>query len=117
LPKQAKITFSMAGFRSGFDGFAERDFNGLFDGVVVDAATDGGEGEGVEIVPARELEAGSIATGKQFGLVVASAVPNRAYRVENVLCGQAIALGELGVAGLAAAEQAAFMKKIGPAAR
>ena len=91
----------------------EGDFHGLGDGVAVDAATDGGEGEGAEIVLAGESEAALIATGEELGLVVGAAVPDGAYGVEDVAGGEAVPLGELGLAGFAAAEEAARVEEFG----
>jgi len=95
----------MAGFSlSAGDSFAQRDFYGLLDWVVVDAATDCRERKSAQAVLACQAETIAITTREQLWLVVVAAIPDWAYGVKDVFCGQAIAFGELRVAGLASAE-------------
>jgi len=92
--------------------FAHGDFNCGFDRETVNTAADGGERKGPETVLAGNGKTGGIATLEQFPLAVIAAIPYRADGVDDVRGGELIALGEFGLAGFAASEQAAFVKKI-----
>jgi hypothetical protein len=61
----------------------------------------------------REVERCRIAGGEQVVLVLAAAMPHRTDRVDDVLCREAIATGDLRRTRLAAAERAAFLQQFG----
>jgi len=92
--------------------FPHRNFNCGLDGEPVDAAADGGERKGPETVLAGNGETGGIATLEKFPLAVIAAVPDGADGMDDVSGRKLIASGEFGVAGFAASQQAAFVKKI-----
>ena len=54
-----------------------------------------------------------IARGEQRGLAVAATLPDRADRMDNIAGRQSIATGQARVAGLTAAERAAFGEQFG----
>jgi hypothetical protein len=62
------------------------------------------------VFPAK-LDRAAITGSKQIVLAVTAAIPDRSNRVDDVPGLEAIALGDLGVAGGAAAERAAFGKQ------
>ena len=94
-------------------GLAEGDPGGGFDGIAVDTTADSGEGERTESALAGDGEAGAVAAGERFGFVVFAAMPDRADGVEDVGGAEAVAAGELGLAGFAAAEGAALCEQFG----
>lgn len=59
--------------------------------VVINATADGGEGNGVEIIAARQRQALTIASGEQFWLAQVSAAPDRADRMVYTLDRQSVA--------------------------
>src|SRR5262244_1963032 len=97
----------------GADG-RHGDLRGQLDGIAVDTGADAREGQRGEAMLAGELDGGAIARGEEFGLALATAVPDRADRVNYVSRGEAIAPRDPGLAGLAAAEAATFLQELRP---
>src|SRR6266581_2888775 len=94
--------------------FAHRDPGGAFHGIPVNAATDGGKGDGADAVRESELEAAPVAGSEQLRLAARPAVPDGADGVDHVLRRQQIAAGDLRVAGGAAAERSALAQQFRP---
>src|SRR5215831_10362126 len=90
------------------------DLRGQFDRIAVDAGADAREGQRGEAMLPGELDGGAIARGEELGLALATAVPDRADRVNHVSRGEAIAPRDPGLAGLAAAEAATFLQELRP---
>ena len=61
---------------------------------------------------AGDRDGAAIARRQQRILVLCATVPDRADRVDHMLCGQPVAAGDLRVAGGAAAERAAFGEQL-----
>src|SRR5207248_3818094 len=94
--------------------FAHGDPGGALHGIPVNAATDGGKGDGADVVRESELEAAPVAGGEQLRLAARPAVPDGADGVDHVLRRQPIAARDLRVAGGAAAERSAFAQQFRP---
>lgn len=62
----------------------------------------------------RKLHGAAVTGGQRRVLALPAAVPDRPHRVNDVAGGQPIAVGDLGVAGGAAAELAAFGQQFRP---
>ena len=62
----------------------------------------------------RQFERAAIAAREQLRFPMSAAPPYRADRVNHVAGRQAMALGDLGIAGRTAAERAALAQEIGP---
>ena len=59
-------------------------------------------------------ERSTIARGEELiAFFLAPAAPHRPDRMNDVACGQAVTLGDLCVAGVAAVERAAFREQLG----
>ena len=86
-------------------------------GKPVDAGRDRGEGDRGEAMLGGERERGAIAGGEQRVLTLVAAAPDRADRVNDVPGLEAVAAGDLGGTGVAAAQRLAFGQELGPAAR
>ena len=84
----------------------------LLQGEVIDPGADGGEVHAFATVFPGQLQAGAVAGFQQLRLPVAASVPHRAGGMDDVFCRQAVALGYLGLAGLAAVESAAFCQQL-----
>ncbi len=87
---------------------ADRDARGAIRRKAVDAGRDRREGDRAKPMCGAKLERRAIAGGEQLFLARGAAAPDRADRVNHVLGRQPIAAGDLGAAGLAAAERFAF---------
>lgn len=92
--------------------FAQRDARRPFQGKAVGAGADGGKGDRLQLVLHRQREAVAVATGQEFILVIVSVAPDRPDRVDDELRRQPIALRDLGLAGGAAAQFAAFRDEL-----
>lgn len=88
--------------------------NRKLDGIAIDTGADGRKCNGPQPELAGKLDGIPIAGRQQFRLAVGSAAPDGPHRVNDVLCREAIALGALGLAGLAAAQESAFMEQLRP---
>ena len=84
------------------------------DGEAVGAGADRGEGDGAAAEIAGDFQRAPIATRQQFGLALASAVPDRTDGVDDVAGGQVETRRGLGVAGGAAAENSARGQQFRP---
>lgn len=60
-----------------------------------------------------ELQGAGVAGGERGVLAVAAIVPDRADRVDHMARRQPVTAGDLGIAGVATAERAAFGKQFG----
>src|SRR4051812_39430313 len=103
---EAGLTLEMGA--GGFD----RDLGRGFDRIAVDAGADRREGDRFQGVRVGEFEGAAVAGGEQFGLAGFSVLPDRPDGVDDMPGRQAIALGDLRVAGLAAVERAALSDKL-----
>ena len=81
---------------------------------MIDAGTDGGKIHGFAAVFRCQRQTGAVAGAQQLRLAPAAAVPDGAGSVDNVLCGQLIALCDLGLTGLAAVQAPALGQKLRP---
>src|ERR1051325_11521791 len=81
------------------EGFGERNAGGVLDGIAVDAATDGREGDGAAAVIDRELEGSAVTAGEFFGLSGLAVAIDRPDRVDDMVGGQAVAGRDLRRAG------------------
>jgi hypothetical protein len=95
---------------NGLDGNAGRTIRG----ETINACRDGGVRDRAEAVGLTELKGAPIARREQRIFVLMAAVPDRANGMDHVFGGEPIALGDLGVAGLAAAKRAAFGEQLRP---
>src|SRR6516164_2524106 len=80
----------------------------------IDAGRDGGKCDRAQALRGRERERRAITGREQVVLALAAAAPHRADGVDDVLSFEAIAAGDLGGTGVAAAERATFGEKLGP---
>src|SRR5262249_9738384 len=79
-----------------------------------EAGRDAGNGDRAQALRGCERERRAITGREQVVLALVAAAPHRADRVDDVLGFEAIAAGDLGGTGVAAAERAAFGEKLGP---
>ena len=93
---------------------AQGDFGCLAFGIVVDAGADAGEGDGAQPVCFRDAQGRVVACGKQFGLMVAASLPDRAYGVDDFPARQAVGVGHLAFARAATVQCAAFRQQFRP---
>src|SRR5262245_14843671 len=96
--------------RHGADGDARRALRR----IAIDAGRDGGKRDRAQALRGRERERRAITGRQQIVLALVSAAPHRADRVDDVLGFEAIAARDLGGAGIAAAERAAFGEQVRP---
>jgi hypothetical protein len=80
----------------------------------VDAGGDGGKGDRRQAVRLAQLQRPAIARRQRLVLAFAAAMPDRSDGMNDMRCGQTIALGDLGIAGRAAAKRAAFGEQLRP---
>ena len=97
----------------GGDG-GEGDAGGLLQREVIDPGGDGGKVHGLAAVLDRKRQTASVAGGQQRLLPVAAAVPDGAGGVDDEAGGQAVAPGDLRLAGAAAVQRAAFRQQLRP---
>ena len=111
--KQAKMTFSSVrsvASTSATVSMAMRAASG--DRVAVNAATDRRECDGLQVVGDGEAEAVAIAAGQSLRLAVVAVAVTWADGVNDVAGFQAVAVGEAGLAGGAAADCAALAQQV-----
>src|SRR3989338_3275952 len=94
-----------------FDGF-NRDPGGRFHRIAVDAGADARERNGMRAVIGGKPQQIAVAGSQQLRLALRTAAPHRPDRVDHESRRQAIAFGELRLARLAAAQQAAFLQQL-----
>ena len=92
---------------------AHGDLRRLIQREMVDTRADGREIDRMAVVLARKAQAVAVAAGQQLGLAVLPVAPARARRVDNVARRQAVAAGDLRLAGAAAVEAAALVEQAG----
>ena len=85
----------------------------LFQGEVIHPCADRGEVYSLAAVFGSKSQARAIAAGQQLRLVVLATVPYGAGGMNNELCRQIIALGNLCLTGLATVQRAAFFQQCG----
>jgi hypothetical protein len=100
--------------RQRIDDGLERDAGRAFSGEAINAGGNCWKGHGCEPVRVAELHRAAIAGGEQVVLAERAAVPHRPNRVNHVPGLEPIALGDLGIAGLAAVEHPALGHEVGP---
>lgn len=88
--------------------------SGLGHGIPVNPGGDGWKIHCLHAVPLRQKQAGAVAGGQQRRLPGVPAPPDGTRGVEDVLRGEAIALGQLGLPGLAAPQGAALRQQVRP---
>jgi hypothetical protein len=93
----------------------ESDLRGALDRVAVDARRDRRERDGATTKLVRDLEGAPVARGKQLGLALIAAMPDRADGVDDVARGKVARGRRLRVANLAAAEPPALLQDRRPA--
>src|SRR5262249_56087485 len=87
---------------------------GGLDRIAEDAGADARKRERQHAVRSRDLDRAPVARGEQLGLAAGAVAPDRTDRVDDEPRRQPIPPGELGVAGLAAAKQAALVEQLRP---
>ena len=88
-----------------------RDAGRTIGGEAIDTGGDGGKGDrGKSMLPAK-LDRAAIAGSEQIILALTAAVPDRPDRVDHMPGRQPVTFGDLGIAGGAATERAAFGKQ------
>ena len=87
---------------------------GLRLGIAVDAAGDEGKGHGLAALLHRQLQGTAVAGAEQMLLPELAPVPDGSNRVDHVPGGQAVALRELRLPGLTAAQGPALGQKLRP---
>src|SRR5512138_912657 len=85
-------------------GLFNGDGTGLVQRIAVDAATDGGEGYGVETVFVGHGEGPLVAASEKLRLAPVATVPDRANSVNDMPGRQPVPFGYLGVAGFTAVQ-------------
>ena len=93
---------------------AHGDLCRLIEREAVDARADGREIDRMTVVFARKAQAVAVAIGQQLRLTVLPVAPARTRRVDDVARRQAIAAGDLRLAGTAAVKTAALIEQTGP---
>jgi len=96
------------------DNGTDRNTGGTVGRKAIDAGRNRWKGDRGEPVLLAELDRAAIAGGKQIILTKRAAIPHRPNRVDHVSGGEPIALGDLGVAGLATVEHPALRNKVRP---
>src|SRR5262249_16297332 len=96
--------------RHGADGDARRALRRK----AIDAGRDGGKRDRAQALRGRERQRRAITGRKQVVLALVAAAPHRTARLDDVLGLEAIAAGDLGGAGVAAAERATLGEKVRP---
>ena len=94
----------------GVHRYAER----LILGVAEDAGGDQRKGHRLAVMLFSQHKARSVAGDKLLPLAVAAAVPHGADGVDHILARQVVGIGDLGVAGLAAAQRPALGQQLRP---
>src|SRR5437660_7998565 len=91
---------------------AHRDLGRGLLGVAVDAGRNGRKGDALQAVLLGDSQAAAVTALEQRGLAGSAAVPHRADGMDHVPRDQVVALGDLGIAGVAAMERAAFGQQL-----
>src|SRR5262249_28081704 len=89
------------------------DCNGVFERIAINAATDCGKRNRCESAVASECERAPVTRCEKLRLAMPAALPYRSDGVNDVACGEAIALRHPRFAGTAAAKRAALGEKTG----
>jgi hypothetical protein len=100
--------------RQGADDGGYRDMHGPFGGKSIDPCGDRRKRHRRQAMILTKLERAPIARRQRFVLTPAAAMPNRSDGVDDVPGGKPVTLSDLGVAGGAAAEAAAFGQQLRP---
>ena len=83
---------------------------GCDNGIAVDTATNGGEGDVFQLVLHGQFEAVVVAGGQEVGIFLRPLV-NGTHRMDDIACGQFVATGDSGLAGVAAPQAAARVQE------
>src|SRR4029079_12931526 len=78
------------------------------------ARRDAGEGDALQLVVARQLQAAAVTGRELLRLALVAAAPDRSDGVDDVPRLELVAARDLGVAGLTAAQRAALLDQLGP---
>jgi hypothetical protein len=95
------------GLQRADDG-ADRDISGTICRKAVDACGDGRKGDRCKAVRLAQLHGAAVTGRERLVLAFAAALPDRADGMNDVPRRKPVAMGDLGVAGLAATKGAAF---------
>jgi len=87
------------------------DLRCVLDGIAGNARADARKGDASGSLRLRDLQRAGVAGGEQLGLAERAA-PDRPHSVDDEARRQQVALGQLGVAGFAAAEKSTLMNKV-----
>ena len=96
------------------DHCGRRDPGSAIGRKAVDASRDGGKGNRCQAVGPAKFDRAAIAQGQCRVLAVAAAMPDRSDGMNDMSRRKPVAMGDLGVAGLAATKRAAFGEQPGP---
>ena len=91
-----------------------RDLGGAIGGKAIDAGGNRGKGNRSQAVRLAQLDGAGVARRQRFIFAAAAAIPDRTDGVNDMPRRQPISPGNLGIAGLAAMEGAAFGEQLGP---
>ena len=100
--------------RQRFYRRGDRNFRGTFCWKSKDAGRNRGKRHRFEIVVAAKLDRTAIARGELLILPTIATVPDRPDGMDHMPRRQEISFGDLGIAGFAAVERAAFGQQLGP---
>jgi hypothetical protein len=92
----------------------DRDPRGAIAGKMIDAGGNGGKSDRAEIMASAKTDRAGVARGKMSIFPAPATMPDRADGMDHMFGLQSVPAGDLGVARLAAAECAAFVKQFGP---
>lgn len=92
-------------FHNGVDGNSGR----LQMREMVNAGADTREGDAAKVVFFCDFQSRIVAGGKQCGLVMLPALPDRAYGMNDFLAGQVISIGHFALTGFAATQCHTFL--------
>ena len=108
--KKDQIDLQLVLLQKGQDGLLGH-LDGPVRRVAVDPRRDQREGHALAAVRRGQLQRGAVAGRQRLPLAAAAAMPHRPHRVDDVPAGQAPRTGDLGAAGGAAAQGAAFRQQ------
>ena len=100
--------------RQRFYRRGDRNFRGTFCWKSEDTSRNRGKRHRFEIVVAAKLDRTAIARGELLILPTIATVPDRPDGMDHMPRRQEISFGDLGIAGFAAVERAAFGQQLGP---
>src|SRR5579862_4372208 len=100
--------------RQGFDGRRDRNARRAIGRKAINAGGNRRKGDRGQIVVAAKRDGAAITGGEQLVFAALAAIPDWSNRVNDMAGSQPIAFADLGVAGLATTELAAFLEQPRP---